>query len=178
MTRNEVFHRQIWAALAPLEETAFEAIAARVPEPETVRAIEAELDASFPAEFVAFSMKTNGLLVNARQAHWPEPEEGWVGPAWKLWRGVVLLGFDTEDLPGWASLRTAAYNLRQAGIQGVAPIFKVVGDAGRMWGVDDSGRCVLVADGEVHVLESLLVDAYRAEIEALVARQQAVAGRR
>jgi len=171
MTPSERFHKQIWAALGPLDDAVFEAIAARPPTEAEVRAVESALDAPLPDAFMDFSAKSNGLLVVAREACWPQPQEGWVGPAWKLWRGVVLLGFDTEDLPDWASLVTASQRLQEWGVEGVAPIFKVLGDGERIWGVDRSGTSVRVSCGEIARLDATIAELYAEEILALVDRQ-------
>ncbi|WP_313256016.1 SMI1/KNR4 family protein [Stenotrophomonas sp.] len=172
MTPIEQFHKQIWAALGPVDEAAFEAIAAQPPSDAEVQAVEAVLDAPLPPEFVAFSRKSNGLLVVARTELWPEPELYSVGPAWKFWRGVMLFGFDTGDLPEWASLTTAAAALRDLEVKGVAPVFKVLGDHDRIWGVDRDGGAVLVMDGEVQRLDAPIVELYAAEIAELMDRQQ------
>ncbi|GEM_PF-1940958 len=175
MTTVELFHRQIWDALGPLDDDAFEAIAAQPPSAAEVQAVEAVLAAPLPPEFVAFSAKSNGLLVVVRDAVWPVPEEGAVAAAWKFWRGVVLLGFDTDDLPEWASLVEASEQLRAQGVDGVAPVFKVLGDGGRLWGVNHEGASVLVADGEIEVLGATIAELYATEIAALVERQRKIA---
>jgi len=175
MTTIELFHRQIWDALGPLDEEAFEAIAAQPPSAVEVQAVEAVLTAPLPPEFVAFSAKSNGLLVVARDAVWPAPEEGSVAAAWRFWRGIVLLGFDTDDLPDWASLTVAAEQLRAQGVDGVAPVFKVLGDAAQVWGVNRAGQSVLVSDGVIEVLDASIAELYAMEIAALVERQRKVA---
>lgn len=172
----EAFHSQIWSALSPLDDSDFEAIAARSPTDDEVEAVKALVGAPLPVEFVAFSGRSNGLLVVARDEAWPEPEEGSVCAAWTLWRGVVLLGFDTEDLPRWASIATAAEQLHDFGIEGIAPVFKVLGDAGRIWGVNRQGESVLVTDGEVEVLAATIPALYAMEIEDLVARHEKMRG--
>lgn len=87
----------------------------------------------------------------------------------------MLLGFQTDDLPAWASLLTASERLHADGVEGVAPVFKVLGDGERIWGVDGNGASVLVCDGEVELLDASLADLYAEQIQELVERQKNIA---
>lgn len=86
---------------------------------------------------------------DGREEFWPEAELYSVGPAWTFWRGVVLLGFDTPDLPEWASVTAACERLADYEVTGVLPLMKVVGDGNIIWGLDKSGTPVEVAEGEI-----------------------------
>lgn len=174
MTAEE-FDNRVWQALDPIDEKIFQVVAAPAASAAEIAAIEERIGFALPADFVTFSNKHNGLAVVARDEAWPEGEEFSVGPAWTFWRGVLLLGIDTEHLPEWASIGGSLDDLDMYAVTGVAPLLRIMGDSFHVWGVDASGKTVEVLDEEVTVIEGDIVDVLAQQIKDLVARQQAIA---
>ena len=171
----EDFHARIWEALAPVNSNDFQVVAAPAPDAAQVAAVQDAVTATIPEAVVAFAARTNGLAVIADPDAWPEPELFSVGPAWTFLRGVIMLGFDTDELPEWASIRVAAENLAAEGVTGVVPLFRIDGDGDRVWGVDEAGTSVLVTGDEVELLDATIADLYAEQIAELVERQQRIA---
>ncbi|MFT4188411.1 MAG: hypothetical protein QM621_07490 [Aeromicrobium sp.] len=173
----ERFHDRVWDALAGVDREAFQIVAA--PAPDAGRIVEVEQAVGFPvpAEVVAFVERANGLCVMAREEVWPEPEAFSVGPAWTFWRGLVLLGFDVEGLPAWASVSGALVRLAEQEVDGVLPVLQIVGDDGRAWGVRADGVVVEVMEGDVYELEGGLLDVVAEQVAELLQRQRAFAER-
>jgi len=170
------FHACIWKTLEPLASDAFALLAAPAPTPQAVAAVEAAAGFALPPGLAAFYQRNNGLSVTARDEVWPPAQAFAVGPAWTFWRGVVLLGVDTPDLPEWASIAAHQTMLAQAGLDGILPVLKVIGDGGRLWGVDASGTVVQIDDlAECTRLPGDITDVYAEQIAELVQRQQAMA---
>ena len=113
----------------------------------------------------------------AREEVWPHAKEFEVGPAWTFWRGLVLLGIDAPELPEWASIAAQAPAGR-AGLPGIPPVLKIVGDGSRIWGVDQAGTVVVIDDmTDPEPLEGDLTDLYAEQIAELMQRQQDMAQR-
>lgn len=167
----EQFHQRIWEILEDLNSDYFQVVAAPAPEPQAIAASEALTGVPVPAYYSAFCQRTNGLCVMAREEFWPEAELYSVGPAWTFWRGVVLLGFDTPDLPEWASVTAACERLADYEVTGVLPLMKVVGDGNIIWGLDKSGTPVEVAEGEITRLPADFTACYEEQIRGLAERQ-------
>ncbi|WZB60386.1 SMI1/KNR4 family protein [Achromobacter xylosoxidans] len=131
-----------------------------------------------PAAFAAFCQRANGLCVMAREEVWPHAKEFEVGPAWTFWRGLVLLGIDAPELPEWASISAQQRQLAEAGLPGILPVLKIVGDGSRIWGVDQAGTVVVIDDmTDPEPLEGDLTDLYAEQIAELMQRQQDMAQR-
>ena len=97
-------------------------------------------------------------------------------PAWTFWRGLVLLGIDAPELPEWASISAQQRQLAEAGLPGILPVLKIVGDGSRIWGVDQAGTVVVIDDMTVPAAGSL-TDLYAEQIAELMQRQQDMAQR-
>lgn len=173
----EQFHARIWEILEPVDSAAFEVVAAPAPDASAVAAVEAATGFPVPEVFAAFAQRTNGLCIMAREAAWPQAKLYDVGPAWTFWRGLVMLGFAVEDLPEWAGIAAVQRELATVEVRGVLPLLKVVGDGGRVWGIDSNGAVVLVSDGEATCLESDFTEVFAEQVEALAQRQQDMARR-
>lgn len=172
----EQFHARIWEILEPVDTEYFEVVAAPAPDAAAIAALEAAVGFPLPAAFAAFCQRTNGLCVMAREAAWPRAKEFDVGPAWTFWRGVVLLGVDAPELPEWASISAQQRQLAEAGLPGILPVLKVVGDGNRIWGVDRTGAVVAIDDWtDPEPLDGDLTDAYAEQIADLMRRQQDMA---
>ena len=130
----EQFHARIWEILAPVDTEVFVLLASEEPGPEAIAGLETAVGFPIPEAFGAFSRKQNGLCVVARDEVWPPAREFAVGPAWTLWCGVVLLGFDAPDLPDWASMAEMQRKLAEDGWADILPVLKIVGDGSRVWG--------------------------------------------
>lgn len=167
----EEFDSRIWEALAPVDSNSFEVIAAPAPDANMAALLEKRAGANFPHGYLDFSAQTNGLCVVARENLWPPAAEFSVGPAWTFWRGLTLLGIDTDELPEWASIGNALDLLDSHGVHGVLPLLKIWGDSGRLWGVNDQERTVFVHDGEVTVLDRSFAEVYAEQIAELMQRQ-------
>lgn len=168
MTPEQFYHR-VWESLEPAEDGVFQIVAAPAPADEEVAAIERRAGVSFPPEFLAFSKRQDGLCVAALDEVWPEVE---AGPAWTFWRGVMLLGVDGDEVAGWASIGRALDTLEDFEVEGILPLVRVLGDSDRLWGVDASGRTVLVLGGEVTVLDVEVLDVFATQVSELVQRQR------
>lgn len=174
----EEFHARIWEILAPVDIKDFEVVAASAPGPEAIAALEAATGFPIPEPFGAFSRKTNGLCVIARDEVWPPAEQFAVGPAWTFWRGVVLLGIDAPDLPDWASMSARQSSLAEDGRGDFLPVLKIVGDGSRVWGYDRTGAIAEICDFEAPTpLSGDLLDLYADQIGALIKRQRDMAER-
>ena len=169
----EAFHQRIWEILDPVESEYFEVIAAPAPTAEAVAALEAQVGFALPDAFAAFSQRSNGLCVVARDEVWPVAKEFAVGPAWTFWRGLVLLGIDAPDLPEWASISAQHKRLVEDELPGVLPLLKIVGDGSRVWGMDKDGNMLEVLDlDEPTPLTGDLLDIYAEQIAELMQRQK------
>ncbi len=172
----EKFHERIWEILDPVETQYFEVVAAPAPDAESIAGLEAAVGFSLPAAFAAFCQRTNGLCVMAREEVWPRAKEFEVGPAWTFWRGLVLLGIDAPELPEWASISAQQRQLAEAGLPGILPVLKIVGDGSRIWGVDQAGTLVVIDDmTDPEPLGGDLTDLYAEQIAELMRRQQDMA---
>ncbi|CAB3711845.1 Uncharacterised protein [Achromobacter denitrificans] len=172
----EQFHERIWEILDPVETQYFEVVAAPVPDAESIAGLEAAVGFPLPAAFAAFCQRTNGLCVMAREEVWPRAKEFEVGPAWTFWRGLVLLGIDAPELPEWASISAQQRQLAEAGLPGILPVLKIVGDGSRIWGVDQAGTLVVIDDmTDPEPLGGDLTDLYAEQIAELMRRQQDMA---
>lgn len=174
----EKFHERIWEILDPVETQYFEVVAAPAPGAESIAGLEAAVGFPLPAAFAAFCQRTNGLCVMAREEVWPRAKEFEVGPAWTFWRGLVLLGIDAPELPEWASISAQQRQLAEAGLPGILPVLKIVGDGSRIWGVDQAGTLVVIDDmTDPEPLNGDLTDLYAEQIADLMQRQQDMARR-
>ena len=174
----EQFHERIWEILDPVETQYFEVVAAPAPGAESISELEAAVGFPLPAAFAAFCRRTNGLCVMAREEVWPRAKEFEVGPAWTFWRGLVLLGIDAPELPEWASISAQQRQLAEAGLPGILPVLKIVGDGSRIWGVDQAGTVVAIDDlTDPEPLSGDLTDLYAEQIADLMQRQQDMARR-
>lgn len=172
----EQFHERIWEILDPVETQYFEVVAAPAPDAESIAELEAAVGFPLPAAFAAFCQRTNGLCVMAREEVWPRAKEFEVGPAWTFWRGLVLLGIDAPELPEWASISAQQRQLAEAGLPGILPVLKIVGDGSRIWGVDQAGTLVVIDDmTDPEPLGGDLTDLYAEQIAELMRRQQDMA---
>ncbi|MGE8626420.1 SMI1/KNR4 family protein [Achromobacter denitrificans] len=172
----EKFHERIWEILDPVETQYFEVVAAPAPDAESIAGLEAAVGFPLPAAFAAFCQRTNGLCVMAREEVWPRAKEFEVGPAWTFWRGLVLLGIDAPELPEWASISAQQRQLAEAGLPGILPVLKIVGDGSRIWGVDQAGTLVVIDDmTDPEPLGGDLTDLYAEQIAELMRRQQDMA---
>lgn len=172
----EKFHERIWEILDPVETQYFEVVAAPAPDAESIAGLEAAVGFPLPAAFAAFCQRTNGLCVMAREEVWPRAKEFEVGPAWTFWRGLVLLGIDAPELPEWASISAQQRQLSEAGLPGILPVLKIVGDGSRIWGVDQAGTLVVIDDmTDPEPLGGDLTDLYAEQIAELMRRQQDMA---
>lgn len=179
MTRTaEQFHERMWDILDPVDTEYFEVVAAPAPDAQAIASLEAAVGFPLPAAFAAFCQRANGLCVMAREEVWPHAKEFEVGPAWTFWRGLVLLGIDAPELPEWASISAQQRQLAEAGLPGILPVLKIVGDGSRIWGVDQAGTVVVIDDMTVpEPLEGDLTDLYAEQIAELMQRQQDMAQR-
>ncbi|MGS1109904.1 SMI1/KNR4 family protein [Achromobacter anxifer] len=174
----EQFHQRMWEILDPVDTECFEVVAAPAPDAEAIAGQEAAAGFPLPAAFAAFCQRTNGLCVMAREEVWPHAKEFEVGPAWTFWRGLVLLGVDAPELPEWASISAQQRQLAEAGLPGILPVLKIVGDGSRIWGVNRAGTVVAIDDlTEVEPLSGDLTDLYAEQIADLMQRQQDMAQR-
>ena len=174
----EQFHQRMWEILDPVDTEHFEVVAAPAPDAETIAGLETAVGFPLPAAFAAFCQRTNGLCVMAREEVWPHAKEFEVGPAWTFWRGLVLLGVDAPELPEWACISAQQRQLAEAGLPGILPVLKIVGDGSRIWGVDQTGTVVVIDDlTEVEPLAGDLTDLYAEQIADLLQRQQDMAQR-
>lgn len=174
----EQFHERIWEILDPVETQYFEVVAAPAPDAASISEMEAAVGFPLPAAFAAFCQRTNGLCVMAREEVWPRAKEFEVGPAWTFWRGLVLLGIDAPELPEWASISAQQRQLAEAGLPGILPVLKIVGDGSRIWGVDQAGTVVAIDDlTDPEPLNGDLTDLYAEQIADLMQRQQDMARR-
>jgi hypothetical protein len=174
----EQFHQRMWEILDPVDTEYFEVVAAPAPDTEAIAGLEAAVGFPLPAAFAAFCQRTNGLCVMAREEVWPHAKEFAVGPAWTFWRGLVLLGVDAPELPEWASISAQQRQLAEAGLPGILPVLKIVGDGSRIWGMDQTGTVVAIDDlTEVEPLSGDLTDLYAEQITDLMQRQQDMAQR-
>ena len=99
-------------------------------------------------------------------------------PRLTFWRGLVLLGIDAPELPEWASIAAQQRQLAEAGLPGIPPVLKIVGDGSRIWGVDQAGTVVVIDDmTDPEPLEGDLTDLYAEQIAELMQRQQDMAQR-
>jgi len=172
----EKFDERIWEILDPVETQYFEVVAAPAPDAESIAGLEAAVGFPLPAAFAAFCQRTNGLCVMAREEVWPRAKEFEVGPAWTFWRGLVLLGIDAPELPEWASISAQQRQLAEAGLPGILPVLKIVGDGSRIWGVDQAGTLVVIDDmTDPEPLGGDLTDLYAEQIAELMRRQQDMA---
>jgi len=172
----EQFHERIWEILDPVDTQYFEVVAAPAPGAESIAKLEAAAGFPLPAAFTAFCQRTNGLCVMAREEAWPHAKEFEVGPAWTFWRGLVLLGIDAPELPEWASISAQQRQLAEAGLPGILPLLKIVGDGSRIWGVDQAGTIVVVDDmADPEPLGGDLTDLYAEQIAELMQRQRDMA---
>ncbi|WZB71852.1 SMI1/KNR4 family protein [Achromobacter xylosoxidans] len=179
MTRTaEQFHERMWDILDPVDTEYFEVVAAPAPGAQAISSLEAAVGFPLPAAFAAFCQRANGLCVMAREEVWPHAKEFEVGPAWTFWRGLVLLGIDAPELPEWASISAQQRQLAEAGLPGILPVLKIVGDGSRIWGVDQAGTVVVIDDmTDPEPLEGDLTDLYAEQIAELMQRQQDMAQR-
>ncbi|HHR6078604.1 TPA: SMI1/KNR4 family protein [Providencia alcalifaciens] len=167
----EQFHESIWQALKPISKAEFHVVASRPSALESIANLEAFTGIAIPEYFLAFSQKTNGLCIMAKEELWPEPKLFDVGPAWTFYCGVVILGLETDDLPDWASIRVAYEQLvERFGVTDVLPLLKIYGDSNHCWGVRKDGVFVEVFDDEVTVIEKDFPEIYSHEIQGLVQR--------
>lgn len=167
----EQFHQRMWEILDPVNSEYFEVVAA--PGAQAIADLEAAVGFPLPAAFAAFCQRTNGLCVMAREEVWPHAKEFEVGPAWTFWRGLVLLGVDAPELPEWASISAQQRQLAEAGLPGILPVLKIVGDGSRIWGVDQTGTVVVIDDlTDPEPLSGGLTDLYAVQIAELMQRQQ------
>ncbi|WP_027016705.1 hypothetical protein [Comamonas composti] len=173
----EQFHARIWDILEPIDGDVFHVVAAPAPDDAAVAAVEARAGFAMPAEILAFSKRTNGLCLQAREEVWPQAKLYSVGPAWTFWRGLIFLGIDTPDLPEWARISTAQQQLADAGVTGVLPLLKIMGDGGRIWGMSAEGKTVLVMDDDVSELEGDFCDLYAEQLLELMQRQRDMAAK-
>ncbi|CAB3873375.1 SMI1/KNR4 family protein [Achromobacter anxifer] len=174
----EQFHARIWEILDPVDGDHFEVVAAPAPDAQAIAALEAAVGFPLPAAFAAFCQRTNGLCVMAREEAWPHAKEFEVGPAWTFWRGLVLLGIDAPELPEWASISAQQRQLAEAGLPGILPVMKIVGDGSRIWGLDQAGTVVVIDDlTDPETLGGDLTDLYAEQIAELMQRQQDMAQR-
>lgn len=174
----EQFHARIWEILDPVDGDHFEVVAAPAPDAQAISALEAAVGFPLPAAFAAFCQRTNGLCVMAREEAWPHAKEFEVGPAWTFWRGLVLLGIDAPELPEWASISAQQRQLAEAGLPGILPVMKIVGDGSRIWGLDQAGTVVVIDDlTDPEPLDGGLTDLYAEQIAELMQRQQDMAQR-
>lgn len=174
----EQFHQRMWEILDPVDTEHFEVVAAPAPDAETIAGLETAVGFPLPAAFAAFCQRTNGLCVMAREEVWPHAKEFEVGPAWTFWRGLVLLGIDAPELPEWASISAQQRQLAEAGLSGILPVLKIVGDGSRIWGLDQAGTVVAIDDlTDVEPLAGDLTDLYAEQIADLMQRQQDMAQR-
>ena len=176
----EEFHERIWKILDPVDENAFEPIAAESASDEAVQGVAGLVGAQLPEWLVRFCQRTNGLLIVAKEEVWPSGKEFDIAPAWTFWRGLLLLGIEHETLPEWATISRAWEWLLDWGVTDVLPLLKVDGDADRLWGLRIRAGEVLdevveVIDGEVRVLEGTFLDLYEAQVAELVERQKDMA---
>lgn len=179
MTRTaEQFHERMWDILDPVDTEYFEVVAAPAPDAQAIYSLEAAVGFPLPAAFAAFCQRANGLCVMAREEVWPHAKEFEVGPAWTFWRGLVLLGIDAPELPEWASIAAQQRQLAEAGLPGILPVLKIVGDGSRIWGLDQAGTVVVIDDmTDPEPLEGDLTDLYAEQIAELMQRQQDMAQR-
>lgn len=174
----EQFHKRMWEILEAVDTDYFEALTARMPDAKAIADLEAAVGFSLPAEFAAFCQRTNGLCVKAREEVWPYAKEFEVAPAWTFWRGLVLLGIDAPELPEWASISVQQRKLAEAGLSGILPVLKIVGDGSRIWGLDQAGTVVVIDDmSDLEPLSVGLTDVYAEQIADLIQRQQDMAQR-
>ncbi len=174
----EQFHQRMWEILDPVDTEHFEVVAAPAPDAETIAGLETAVGFPLPAAFAAFCQRTNGLCVMAREEVWPHAKEFEVGPAWTFWRGLVLLGIDAPELPEWASISAQQRQLAEAGLSGILPVLKIVGDGSRIWGLNQAGTVVAIDDlTDVEPLAGDLTDLYAEQIADLMQRQQDMAQR-
>lgn len=169
----EQFHQRMWEILDPVNSEYFEVVAAPAPGAQAIADLEAAVGFPLPAAFAAFCQRTNGLCVMAREEVWPHAKEFEVGPAWTFWRGLVLLGVDAPELPEWASISAQQRQLAEAGLPGILPVLKIVGDGSRIWGVDQAGTVVAIDDlTDPEPRSGGLTDLYAEQIAELMQRQQ------
>ena len=173
MTRTaEQFHERMWDILDPVDTEYFEVVAAPAPDAQAISAWR-PLSASRCRRRSRLRQRANGLCVMAREEVWPHAKEFEVGPAWTFWRGLVLLGIDAPELPEWASIAAQQRQLAEAGLPGILPVLKIVGDGSRIWGVDQAGTVVVIDDmTDPEPLEGDLTDLYAEQIAELMQRQQ------
>lgn len=172
----EQFHKRMWEILELVDTDYFEALSAPAPDAEAIAGLEAAVGFPLPAAFAAFCQRSNGLSVIAREEVWPHAQEFEVGPAWTFWRGLVLLGIDAPELPEWASISAHQRQLAEAGLPGILPVLKIVGDGSRIWGVDQEGTVIVIDDlTDPEPLSGDLTDLYAEQITDLVQRQQDMA---
>lgn len=174
----EQFHQRMWEILDPVDSAHFEVVAAPAPSAQAIAELEAAVGFPLPAAFAAFCQRTNGLCVMAREDAWPHAKEFEVGPAWTFWRGLVLLGIDVPELPEWASISAQQRLLVEAGLPGILPVLKIVGDGSQIWGVDQAGTVVVIDDlTDPEPLSGDLTDLYAEQIAELMQRQEDMAQR-
>lgn len=176
----EEFHDRIWQILDPVDEEAFEPIAAEGASDEAVRDLEELVGGTLPRWLVGLCQSTNGLLITAREEVWPSGKAFDIAPAWTFWRGLVVLGIEHESLPEWATISQAWHRLQEAGVWDVLPLLRIEGDGECVWGLRiRDGRVtedlVEVVDDEVTPIEGTFLDLYELQIKELVARQRQMA---
>lgn len=168
----EQFHEQIWEILQDINKEQFHAVAARSPTTAAITQLELTTGITLPKNFLAFTQRTNGLCILAKEEVWPEAKLFDVGPAWTFYRGVVILGIEAEELPEWANIQSAYNHLVETyDITDVLPLLKVIGDSNHYWGVKADGCFVEVFDDDVTHLDSDFIEIYSTEIKELLQRQ-------
>ena len=176
MTRTaEQFHERMWDILDPVDTEYFEVVARARRAGDIQPGGRCRLP--LPAAFAAFCQRANGLCVMAREEVWPHAKNsrsappGPSGAAWCCWASMRR-----NCLNGPASRRSAPAG--RAGLPGILPVLKIVGDGSRIWGVDQAGTVVVIDDmTDPEPLEGDLTDLYAEQIAELMQRQQDMAQR-
>ena len=172
MTRTaEQFHERMWDILDPVDTEYFEVVAAPAPDAQAIYSLEAAVGFPLPAAFAAFCQRANGLCVMAREKSGRMRRVRSAPPDLLARPGCCWASMRRNCLNGPASRRSSAS--WRAGLPGILPVLKIVGDGSRIWGVDQAGTVVVIDDmTDPEPLEGDLTDLYAEQIAELMQRQQ------
>lgn len=112
------------------------------PSEEDIAAFEAHFGITLPEDFRRFTMSPlGGMLMEVREAFWPQAQAFDVGPFWSFLRGFMVFGI-AKEIPEFLDIRQQTAQLREQGIEEYVPFLQLIGNGDSVYCFDQTHQIV------------------------------------